>query len=164
MGRLRTNSFLIHTGAEKKTSNCMRFNGTGLLINEDTPKVWAKDSNGNVRKDKSGNEIPGDPIQEILPAAWLKVVDGWAKDGNWGGYLQVTSKENEGGWIQIPDDYMRVGTKKANQFTFVDKDDYYEIWYDGSEGKRPLTIVDGNQLRFVDGAEPARFNIFDSTH
>lgn len=165
MGWLRTKDFLIHTGPEKWTETTVRIDGNHLVVNEPIPEVWAKDSNGNIRKDYKGDKIKGDPISEILPAAWVKVVDGWEKDGNWGGYLQVTSECDKGKWIDSSAGWVVTVSSKADPVTFIDKDDYYEIWqHNKPDSSRPLTIVNGNRLRFVEGAEPARFNVFDSTH
>ncbi|MGW5367912.1 hypothetical protein ACWER6_31000 [Streptomyces sp. NPDC004009] len=39
--------------------------------------------------------------QDHNPTLWVKVVDGWEKDGNWGGYLKVTCATEEGKWTRL---------------------------------------------------------------
>ncbi|WP_055564159.1 hypothetical protein [Streptomyces atriruber] len=97
------------------------------------------------------------------PALWVKVADGaWAKDGNWGGYLQVTCATAKGKWIDSSDGWVTPVSSKADKVTFYDMGNYYEIWQKDRETGKPLTIQDG-LLRFVHGATPGKFNLQDST-
>lgn len=97
------------------------------------------------------------------PTLWVKVADGaWSKDGNWGGYLQVTCATDKGRWIDSSDGWVKTVSSKADPVTFYDMGDYYEIWQQTRETGRPLTVV-GDSLRFGDRANPGKFNIQDST-
>ncbi|MER6694304.1 hypothetical protein [Streptomyces minutiscleroticus] len=55
-----------------------------MVINQEVGNSHVKDSHGNELKDSAGNPIKGEVGLGVLPAAWLKVVDGWAKDSNRG--------------------------------------------------------------------------------
>ncbi|MFG2224499.1 hypothetical protein [Streptomyces sp. NPDC048644] len=97
------------------------------------------------------------------PALWVKVADGaWAKDGNWGGYLQITCATQEGKWIDSSAGWVTPVSSKADKVTFYDMGNYYEIWQKDRETGKPL-IVQDNCLRFVHGATPGKFNLQDST-
>ncbi|MFE3072516.1 hypothetical protein [Streptomyces sp. NPDC059247] len=95
---------------------------------------------------------------------WVKVADGgWEEDGNWGGYLQITS----GGhlkdlWIDSIEGWVTSQGSKVDGTTFYDIGPYYEIWQGTKENGRPL-IIENDQLRFVKGATPGRFQIEDAT-
>ncbi|MNJ73687.1 hypothetical protein D3C77_705160 [compost metagenome] len=51
---------------------------------------------------------------------------------------------------------------KTTKVMFYDKGNYYEIWQVNENSKRPLTVVN-DQLKFVTGATPGKWNIQDST-
>ncbi len=109
-------------------------------------------------KDKQTFVLSG----ETSAALWVKVIDGWSKDGNWGGYLQITCATAKGQWIDSTDGWVRPQTSKGDPVTFYDMGPYYEIWQKDRETGRPL-VVDGGTLRFVNGATPTRWNLQDST-
>ncbi|MFB7031548.1 MULTISPECIES: hypothetical protein [unclassified Streptomyces] len=100
---------------------------------------------------------------ETAATLWVKVADGaWAKDGNWGGCLQVTCATAKGQWIDSSDGWVKPVGSKADPVTFYDMGPYYEIWQKTREDGRPLVVQDGN-LRFVKDATPGKFNLQDST-
>ncbi|MFF0561473.1 hypothetical protein [Streptomyces sp. NPDC004266] len=96
------------------------------------------------------------------PALWVKVVDGWAKDGNWGGHLQVTCATANGYWIAAHKGSMKAATNKTEPITFYDMGPYYEIWHQDRTTGAPL-VVRGDRLHFEPGATPDRFNLQDAT-
>lgn len=96
------------------------------------------------------------------PTVWVKVVDGWAKDGNWGGYLQITSSNEKDNYIDSQKGWVKPVASKQDPVTFYDMGNYYEIWQKDRESGLPLTVQEGC-LRFSDGATPAKWNLQDST-
>lgn len=100
---------------------------------------------------------------ETTATLWVKVSAGaWAKDGNWGGSLQITCATQKGKWIDSSDGWLTPTAAKGDPVTFYDMGPYYEIWQGTRENGRPLTIQ-GNVLRFNTGAVPGRFQVQDST-
>ncbi|MCU4708744.1 hypothetical protein [Acinetobacter pittii] len=99
---------------------------------------------------------------ERNPALWVTVDEGWEKDGNWGGYLRITCVTEKNKYIDSSNGWVLPVASKADKVTFYDMGNYYEIWQKDRESGRPLT-VDGNFLRFVSGATPAKWNIQDGT-
>jgi hypothetical protein len=93
---------------------------------------------------------------------WVRCVDGWDEDGNWGGYLQFSGKAYEGKWVDSSDGWAKIVDSKADPVSFYDMGDYYEVWQQRRQTGRPLTVV-GDRLRFVKGGEPSMFNIQDAT-
>jgi hypothetical protein len=102
-------------------------------------------------------------LHDQNPTLWVKVADGgWAKDGNWGGYLQVTCVTDKGKWIDSSDGWVTSVASKSDKVTFYDMGNYYEIWQKDRKTGRPL-IVQDDHLRFAQGATPGKFNLQDST-
>lgn len=97
---------------------------------------------------------------ERNPALWVTVDEGWEKDGNWGGYLQISCVTQNNKYIDSSNGWVLPVSSKADKVTFYDMGNYYEIWQKDRESGRPLT-VEGNILRFVSGATPAKWNIVD---
>ncbi|MFD8979019.1 hypothetical protein [Streptomyces sp. NPDC059564] len=98
------------------------------------------------------------------PTLWVKVADGaWSKDGNWGGYLRVTCRTENGQWIDSRDGWVKLVSAKVDKVTFYDMGNYYEIWQKDRETGRPLTLTSDGLLRFNHGATPGKFNLQDST-
>ncbi|KVE21249.1 hypothetical protein WI92_25130 [Burkholderia vietnamiensis] len=112
----------------------------------------------SYNKDTMQRELDGSQN----PSLWVKVVDGWAKDGNWGGYLQISCVTQKGKYIDSSNGWVKPVTNKEDKVTFYDMGNYYEIWQGDRESGRPLIISD-KCLRFVAGATPAKWNLQDST-
>ncbi|MEU8764620.1 hypothetical protein [Streptomyces sp. NPDC048659] len=122
-----------------------------------------------------GQAAPDDPDKETdqqrrnreqnwrtRPAVWMKVADGaWAKDGNWGGFLQITCVTAKGQWVSSKNGWMAGFSRKADVgVSFYDMGHYYEIWQGTREDGKPL-VVEDDGLRFVKDATPGRWNIVD---
>ncbi|SEC09648.1 hypothetical protein SAMN05216532_0458 [Streptomyces sp. 2231.1] len=101
--------------------------------------------------------------QDQNPALWVKVADGaWAKDGNWGGHLQITCATQEGKWIGTKRAWLTPVSSKAQPVAFYDMGNYYEIWEKDRESGWAL-VVEGDHLRFIQNADrPGKFQIADS--
>ncbi|WP_322977045.1 hypothetical protein [Acinetobacter pittii] len=97
---------------------------------------------------------------ERNPALWVTVDEGWEKDGNWGGYLQISCVTEQNKYVDSSNGWVLPVASKADKVTFYDMGNYYEIWQKDRESGRPLTVED-NILRFVSGATPAKWNIVD---
>ncbi|EIK94813.1 hypothetical protein PMM47T1_19993 [Pseudomonas sp. M47T1] len=93
---------------------------------------------------------------------WVKVVEGWAKDGDWGGYLQISCRTQKGKYIDSSNGWVTPVSSRQDKVTFYDMGNYYEIWQKDRESGRPLT-VEGGCLRFTAGATPGKWNLQDST-
>ncbi|WP_024616681.1 hypothetical protein [Pseudomonas kilonensis] len=93
---------------------------------------------------------------------WVKVVEGWAKDGNWGGYLQISCRTEKDKYIDSGSGWVKPVASRNDKVTFYDMGNYYEIWQKDRESGRPLTVEDG-RLRFTAGATPGKWNLQDST-
>ncbi|MEU2415193.1 hypothetical protein ABZ736_28035 [Streptomyces sp. NPDC013099] len=136
MGRMRTGSFMLYQGTHAHPKAMVRLEGTSLKVG-----------------------TTGD----FAPRLHVKLVDGWEKDGNWGGYLQITSDAYEGYYIDSSSGWLTPVSSKVDPITFFDRGDWYEIWQkDPEHDGRPITIADNEQLRFVKGATGDHFNILDS--
>ncbi|MFC8532454.1 hypothetical protein ACFUJY_00620 [Streptomyces sp. NPDC057249] len=93
---------------------------------------------------------------------WVRVADGaWSKDGDWGGYLQVTCATEKGKWLDSKNGWLTPIASKAEPVTFYDMGNYYEIWQKDRETGRPLMLWDDG-LRFHKDAQPGKFNLADS--
>ncbi|RST08696.1 hypothetical protein EF910_00120 [Streptomyces sp. WAC07149] len=103
-------------------------------------------------------------LVEQSPTLWVKVADGeWEKDGNWGGYLQVTCVTSNSTWIDSSNGWVRLQTWKVDPVTFYDMGPYYEIWQKSRETGRPL-VIENDRLRFSDDkSRPGKFSLQDST-
>ncbi|MDD9315039.1 hypothetical protein [Acinetobacter lactucae] len=99
---------------------------------------------------------------ERNPTLWVTVDEGWEKDGNWGGYLRITCVTEQNKYVDSSNGWVLPVVSKADKVTFYDMGNYYEIWQKDRDSGRPLTI-EGNILRFVSGATPAKWNIQDGT-
>lgn len=97
---------------------------------------------------------------ERNPALWVTVDEGWEKDGNWGGYLQISCVTEQNKYVDSSNGWVLPVASKVDKVTFYDMGNYYEIWQKDRESGRPLTVED-NILRFVSGATPAKWNIVD---
>ncbi|MGW6950184.1 hypothetical protein ACWGHD_25100 [Streptomyces xanthophaeus] len=151
MGYLRTGSFTLYAGLEWSAKGMVRFAGNGFAINEVPADAWHKVDGVLVKKDT---------IQEQEPTPHFKVVDGWEKDGNWGGHVQITSSHCKGDWFDSRNEWVQPVGERGDQVIFLDKGDYYEI-HQRSVGWRVLTLEE-NHLRFVhDKSQAVRFNIKD---
>ncbi|MFF5447528.1 hypothetical protein [Streptomyces sp. NPDC012888] len=121
---------------------------------------------GRTTKQVDGKEVlrtETEILQDQNPTLWVKVADGaWSKDGNWGGYLQVTCATDEGKWIDSSSGWVTTVASKVDPVAFYDMGNYYEIWQNNRETGRPMIVEDGC-LRFVEGATPGKFNLQDST-
>ena len=93
---------------------------------------------------------------------WVKVVEGWAKDGNWGGYLQISCRTEKGKYLDSRNGWVTPVASGQDKVTFYDMGNYYEIWQKDRESGRPLT-VEGGCLRFTAGATPGKWNLQAST-
>ena len=93
---------------------------------------------------------------------WVKVVEGWARDGNWGGYLQISCRTEKGKYLDSRNGWVTPVTSGQDKVTFYDMGNYYEIWQKDRESGRPLT-VEGGCLRFTAGATPGKWNLQNST-
>lgn len=93
---------------------------------------------------------------------WVKVVEGWARDGNWGGYLQISCRTEKGKYLDSRNGWVAPVTSGQDKVTFYDMGNYYEIWQKDRESGRPLT-VEGGCLRFTAGATPGKWNLQNST-
>ncbi|MFI6530667.1 hypothetical protein [Streptomyces uncialis] len=132
---MRTGSFMLYKGDHIHPRAMVRLKGTSLTV--------------------GGTGDTG-------PRLRVKLVDGWEKDGNWGGYLQITSDDYQGYYIDSSNGWLTPVSGKVDPVTFFDKGDWYEIWQkDPEHDGRPLTTSE-SQLRFVKGAEAHKFNIADS--
>lgn len=164
----------------QRTSICtVRFNTSssiGIGMQADSEKTV-------IRELINGKKIEI-PDGQTHPALWVKVVEGWAREGNWGGYLQVTSVTAEGQYIDsndtwgiaVTDDFnlnssvsygshsgwVAPTASRTNMLTFYDMGNYYEIWQGDRKNGRSLTVVE-NRLRFVAGATPGKWNLEDAT-
>ncbi|MFA7892754.1 hypothetical protein [Pseudomonas putida] len=164
---------------QRESSNTVRFKtssslGIGLLA----------DSGKLVTRELTDGRKVEVPDGQTYPALWVKIVEGWAREGDWGGFLQVTSITAEGQYIDSDDTWGRLVTNdidlnssvsyesqsgwavptaaRTNVITFYDKGNYYEIWQGDRKQGRPL-VVEGNRLKFVAGATPGKWNIQDAT-
>ncbi|MEU8975601.1 hypothetical protein AB0D11_41455 [Streptomyces monashensis] len=70
-------------------------------------------------------------------ALWVKVVDGWSKDGNWGSYLQITCRTQKDKHIDSSDGWVKPVSSKGDKLPFYDMGTYYEIWQNDRETGRP---------------------------
>ncbi|WP_323613685.1 hypothetical protein [Pseudomonas putida] len=113
-----------------------------------------------TRYDKKKEQYVADGSSQA--SLWVKVVEGWAKDGNWGGYLQISSSTEKDKYIDSSSGWVKPVASKQDKVTFYDMGNYYEIWQKDRESGRPLT-VEGDCLRFSDGATPGKWNLQDST-
>ncbi|MFB7982770.1 hypothetical protein [Streptomyces vinaceus] len=137
----------------------VRFGDDGRLgINGVAPEYqW----NADKKKDEKTSHADWAP--RTAPALWVKVVDGWEKDGHWGGHLQVTCRAQNGKWIDSSDGWVKPKSAKGDPVSFYDMGDWYEIWQgDRDNGGKPMVIHD-NALRFVKDATPAKFNVQDGS-
>ncbi|WPO69570.1 hypothetical protein [Streptomyces sp. KN37] len=131
--------------------------GGGLGINEvASGKKWDSDKGEFV--DRTDTEF----VHAQGATLWVKVIDGWEKDGNWGGHLQVTCATAKGQWIESKNGWVSAYASKGDPVTFYDMGNHYEIWQQTRETGRPL-VVEGDRLRFVAGATPGKFNLQNST-
>ncbi|MFE2297129.1 hypothetical protein ACFXAW_02930 [Streptomyces sp. NPDC059445] len=96
---------------------------------------------------------------------FVKVADGaWEEDGNWGGYLQITSGGHlKGKWIDSIEGWVTPHDSKLDGVSFYDMGTHYQIWQGTRERGRPL-VVEGDTLRFVTDATPARFNLSEAPY
>ncbi|MFF3860051.1 hypothetical protein [Streptomyces sp. NPDC002209] len=136
----------------------VRFKGGGYLGTHQTADP--------VRWDSERREFVARTESELMKAEgvtlWVKVVDGWEKNGNWGGHLQVTCATGKGNWIESRDGWVGHLPSKGDPVSFYDMGNYYEIWQKTRETGRPL-VVEGSQLRFSDDkSNPGKFNIENS--
>ncbi|WP_329274080.1 hypothetical protein [Streptomyces sp. NBC_00691] len=128
-----------------------------------TAKLGINEIGRTVKWDESKGEQVKMTWSETTqgPALWVKVADGaWAKDGHWGGYLQVTCAAAEGKWIDSKDGWLTTVSSKSDPVAFYDMGNYYEIWQKDRDNGKPL-VVEGDRLRFVKGATPGKFNLHD---
>ncbi|MGV9267604.1 hypothetical protein ACWDRR_23430 [Kitasatospora sp. NPDC003701] len=133
--------------------------GARFGVNEvASPLVWSDDKGGYVNRNQG--EIAHAQSQTL----WVKVADGgWEEDGDWGGYLQITSGGDlKGRWIDSSDGWVASQGSKVDGTTFYDMGTHYEIWQGTRQKGRPL-VVEKDCLRFVAGATPGRFQIEDAT-
>lgn len=131
--------------------------GGGLGINEvASTRKW--DSGKGEFVDLTETEI----MHAQGAALWVKVIDGWEKDGNWGGHLQVSCATAKGQWIESKNGWVGAYASKGDPVTFYDMGNHYEIWQQTRETGRPL-VVEGDRLRFVAKATPGKFNLQNST-
>jgi len=86
---------------------------------------------------------------KLRATLWVEIVDSWEKDGNWGGYLKVACEHLKGQYLDSKSGWVRPYSKKYDPVTFVDKDDYYEIWQ-GDPGTGKPWSIEGGGLRFMD--------------
>ncbi|MGE9839192.1 hypothetical protein [Pseudomonas sp. UM16] len=133
-------------------THTVRFRGDGYLaINlQSDGTSWSEDTK-NFQLDGSTH-----------PSLWVKVVDGWSEDGNWGGYLQITCVTDKDKYIDSSSGWAKPVASREDKVTFYDMGNYYEIWQGDRETGRPLTVQD-ECLRFTKGAIPGKWNIQDST-
>lgn len=157
----------------RRSEDTVRFSGNGFLDVSAQSAGSFQDEAGIIRSDGS-----------TFPCLWVKVVDGWSKEGNWGGYLQITCVTAEGkyidstddwgkevisrygkastNWVDFGDGWVRPVSVKRNKVTFYDMGNYYEIWQGDRQLGRPLIVV-GNRLKFEAGATPSKWNVENST-
>ncbi|MFF0483099.1 hypothetical protein [Streptomyces sp. NPDC004435] len=148
------------TGSYKTTykpPNVVRFDDDGYLVLTGLGGVSSQ-----LESETSGAYWTR--LQEAKkPLAIMRIAEGeWATDGNWGGFLQVTSAANQHKWIESKNGWAGAFSSKDDKVTFYDMGNYYEIWQwtrEDEKGK-PLT-VENDKLRFVKDAVPARWNIED---
>ncbi|WP_455355526.1 hypothetical protein [Streptomyces sp. SYSU K217416] len=151
MGYLRTEAFRIHS---EEAGSVLRFDGENVVVDDSrAERTFTYGTSDGGTRDKT---VAKD--YAALPAVWVEVVDGWEKDGNWGGYLKVNCVANKGKWIDSSDGWVKSVSSKDGPVTFVDKGDWYEIRQGDIKG-RPLVVSSGGRLRFNQGATPGRFNI-----
>ncbi|MFE3997131.1 hypothetical protein ACFXPW_36415 [Streptomyces goshikiensis] len=94
----------------------------------------------------------------------MKVAEGgWAKDGHWGGHLQVTCRTENGSWIESTDGWVKPKSKKGDPISFYDMGDWYEIWQGTRDNDGKPLVIHNNALRFVKDATPAKFNVHDAS-
>lgn len=149
MGWLRTDKFMIYEGSYYESLRVPRFRDPDLIVAFYVPNAVT--------------------VVDQTAAAWFKVVDGWEKDGNWGGYLQIACETHKGRWLGSDGEgwaTTKSSRSEAAPVRFVDKDDYYEIWHEGKN--LPLRVSQSSgALRFGAGAEsakhgPSQFNVKDA--
>ncbi|MFE6274192.1 hypothetical protein ACFVQ9_36020 [Streptomyces goshikiensis] len=144
--------------------NTVRFkDGARFGVNEAAePVLWAGDKVGFRTRFSSYDQTATDHAQR--QTLWVKVADGgWEEDGNWGGYLQITSGGHlKGLWIDSIEGWVTSQGNKVDGTTFYDMGPYYQIWQGTKENGRPL-VVENDRLRFVEGATPGKFQIEDAT-
>jgi hypothetical protein len=170
MGHKRTKSFGLYVGTEVTSPAKVRINDDGDLVINDVPSAvwkpaeWEKSRAGYTPK-AGGTTVKADWIESVRQQGifmWVRCVDGWEQDGNWGGYLQFSGDAYKGKWVDSSDGWAKLVGSKADPISFYDMGDYYEVWQKRRENGKPLTVV-GNKLRFVKNGEPAAFNIIDAT-
>ncbi|HEE6561394.1 TPA: hypothetical protein R7S29_001654 [Acinetobacter baumannii] len=132
------------------TENSVRFRPDGYLGVKVKPE-------GISFNEKTGEHYDNG---ERNPALWVTVDEGWEKDGNWGGYLRITCVTEQNKYVDSSNGWVLPVASKDDKVTFYDMGNYYEIWQKDRNSGRPL-IVEGNILRFVSGATPAKWNIMD---
>ncbi|MFG2298999.1 hypothetical protein [Streptomyces sp. NPDC048603] len=66
-------------------------------------------------------------------------------------------------WVGSSGGWVTTGDSKGAPVTFYNMGDYYEIWQRDRESGRPLTLENDN-LCFVEGAEPSRWNLTDGAY
>ncbi|RSS45913.1 hypothetical protein EF912_27950 [Streptomyces sp. WAC07061] len=153
MGHLRTGRFAIYEGQHYSHGSVVRFKDDYLYVTRQ--EAGTVEVGGVTTPARHVVDLQHEPV-----AVWVKVVDGWSKNGNWGGHLQVDCATNKGCWIEGSNrGWAYAYSSKYGPISFVDKGDWYEIRQGGIDGA-PMTIQD-NYLRFVSGAEPSHFNIRD---
>lgn len=163
MGYLRKNSFMFFLDPDAPEANqsytprsssagTVRFRQDGYL---GVDVQWAGTSYDEKKQEYYDNG-------ERNPALWVTVDEGWEKDGNWGGYLRITCVTEKNKYVDSSSGWVLPVSSKADKVTFYDMGNYYEIWQKDRNSGRPLT-VEGNILRFVAGATPAKWNIQDGT-
>ncbi|MBR7688843.1 hypothetical protein [Acinetobacter nosocomialis] len=130
------------------TMNSVRFRQDGYLGVNVEPQSLSYDHVQDKHYDNG----------ERNPCLWVTVDEGWEKDGNWGGYLRITCATEKNKYVDSSNGWVLPVASKADKVTFYDMGNYYEIWQGDRNSGRPLT-VEGDILRFVSGATPAKWNI-----
>lgn len=165
MGKLRTAPFKLYFGNNENDSNAIvRFT--------DDDKLGIGLSSGGIAKVIAGRMVAGGTEEQpeylghlsgqLRATLWVEVVDSWAKDGNWGGHLKVACAHLKGQYLDSKSGWVRAYSKKYDPVTFVDKDDYYEIWQGDAGTGKPLS-VEGGVLRFMsDRTNIGQWNIKDA--
>ncbi|MBK5002402.1 hypothetical protein IAE37_004678 [Pseudomonas sp. S31] len=159
MGKLREEPFKLYYGlSDEGGGTIVRFTKDGYLGIHISPGKTGTDT--LVRASPTGPEYL-ELTSGMAATLWVEVVDSWAKDGNWGGYLKVACAHQKGKYIDSESGWLHVYSSKYDKVTFVDKGDYYEIWQRDYETGRPLGVEDGI-LRFMDDKSKAgKWNIKD---
>lgn len=152
MGKRRESAFKLYFGNDENESKAIvRFtDDDGLGIGLDGGDV-AKVTKGQMvaQHTEMGPEYLDHLGGKLRATLWVEIVDSWEKDGNWGGYLKVACEHLKGQYLDSKSGWVRLYSKKYDPVTFVDKDDYYEIWQGDPGTGKPLSI-EGGVLRFMD--------------